>query len=113
MLRDAGYLVDMLHEARMVLTFTIGKTFADFEGDAECQYAVIRAIEVLGEAAGRVSQEFMDAHPEIPWRKIIGMRNRMIHGYDDIVLSIVWEVVQTDIPELVRLLDPLTPTDRP
>ena len=53
MLRDIGYLVDMLHEARMALTFAARKSFADFEEDAECQYAVIRAIEVLGEAAAR------------------------------------------------------------
>lgn len=68
----------------MALSFIAGKTYAEFENDIQCQYAVIRAIEVIGEAAGRVSDDFVAQHPEIPWRQIIGMRNRMIHGYDDI-----------------------------
>ena len=105
--RDAAYLVDILHEARTALGFVAGKTYREFEDDTQCQYAVIRAIEVMGEAARRVSDEFAAAHPEIPWRQIVGMRNRMIHGYDDIVLSIVWEVLETDIPELIKLLEPL------
>jgi uncharacterized protein with HEPN domain len=109
MQRDLGYLLDILHEARMALSFVTGKTSVDFEQDHQCQYAVIRAIEVMGEAAGRVSDDFRDSHPEIPWRRIIGMRNRMIHGYDDIVLSIVWEVVSSDIPELISLVEPLAP----
>jgi uncharacterized protein with HEPN domain len=110
MQRDLGYLLDILHEARTALTFVAGKTIHEFEEDTLCQYAVIRAIEVLGEAAGRVSDDFRESHPEVPWRRMIGMRNRMIHGYDDIVLSIVWEVVQADIPELIRTIEPLAPT---
>ncbi len=68
--------------------------------------------EVIGETAGRVSDEFASAHPEIPWRRIIGMHHRMIHGYDDIVLSVVWEALQTHIPELLDVLAPLVPTDQ-
>jgi len=107
---DDAYLLDMLHEARTALEFVGGRTYEEFERDAQCRYAVIRAIEVLGEAAAQVSDEFRQAHPDIEWRKIVGMRNRLIHGYGDIVLSIVWEVLQTDIPELIKLLEPLVPS---
>lgn len=110
MQRDLGYICDMLHEARIVLEFTADKSFKDFSGDVQCQYAVIRAIEVIGEAAGHVSEEFKDLHPELPWHQMIGMRNRLIHGYGDIVLSIVWEVVEKRIPELITALEPLAPS---
>ena len=111
MQRDKAYLLDMLHEGRIALEFVAGMDFARFEQDVRCQYAVIRAIEVMGEAAGRVSDELVESHPEVPWGRIIGMRNRMIHGYDDIVLSIVWEVVQTDVPELIATLEPMIPAN--
>jgi uncharacterized protein with HEPN domain len=111
MQRDPGYLYDMLHEARMVLEFTSGKSFEAFCGDMQCQYAVIRAIEIIGEAAGQVSDEFRQTHPELPWRQTIGMRNRLIHGYGDIVLSIVWEVIEKHIPEMIDILEPLVPSN--
>jgi uncharacterized protein with HEPN domain len=110
MQRDTACLLDVQHEAKMALAFVAGKTYAEFENDLQCQYAVIRAIEVIGEAAARVSNNFISEHPEIPWRQIIGMRNRMIHGYDDIVLSVVWEVLQNHIPELLELVEPLVPS---
>lgn len=110
MQRDLGYICDMLHEARIVLEFTSGKNFDDFSQDTQCQYAVIRAIEIIGEAAGHISEEYRDTHPELPWHQIIGMRNRLIHGYGDIVLSIVWEVVDKRIPELITVLELLAPS---
>lgn len=110
MQRDTACLLDMQHEAETALNFVAGKSFEDFANDVQCQYAVIRAIEIVGEAAARVSAEFMSQHPEIPWRQIVGMRNRMIHGYDDIVLSVVWQVLQTHVPELLELLRPLVPS---
>ncbi len=110
MQRDIAYLLDVQHEARMALGFIDGKTFADFEKDIQCQYAVIRAISIIGEAAARVSDDFTSQHAEIPWRQIIGMRNRMVHGYDDIVLSVVWEVLETHIPDLLKLVEPLIPS---
>ena len=109
MQRDIACILDIQHEAKTALGFVAGKTFEEFENDLQCQYAVIRGIEVMGEAAARVSDDFVAQHPEIPWRQIIGMRNRMIHGYDDIVLSVVWEVLRTHIPDLVRLVEPLAP----
>ena len=110
MQRDLAYLSDMLHEAQVALGFVADKDFADFEKDIQCQYAVIRAIEIIGEAASQVSEEFKESHPELPWRRIIGTRNRLIHGYGDIVLSLVWEVVETHLPVLIKTIEPLVPT---
>lgn len=109
MQRDLAYLYDILHEARMALSFASGKTFEDYEKDELCQHAVTRAIEIIGEAAGRVSEQFKDLHPKLPWRQMIGMRNRLIHGYDDIANSIVWEVKEKRLPELIEELEPLVP----
>jgi uncharacterized protein with HEPN domain len=80
-----------------------------FRWDALRQRAVVRSIEIIGEAARRVSAEFQEQHPEIPWPAIIGMRNRLIHEYDTVDLGIVWEVAQEDIPELIALVEPLIP----
>jgi uncharacterized protein with HEPN domain len=107
MQRDRSYLLDILHEGQTARSFVAGKSFQEFEQDVQCQYAVIRAIEIMGEAAAHISDDFKESHTEVPWHRIIGMRNRMIHGYDDIVLSTVWEVVEVHIPELLRVVEPL------
>ena len=109
--RDLGFLLDILHEARTALEFAKGMTYAGFEKDTKLQYAVIRAVEIMGEAASRVSPEFRESHPELPWREMIGMRNKMIHDYEEISLPVVWEVVERDIPELIHLLEPLVPPE--
>lgn len=111
MVRDFGYLLDVLHEARTALEFTKGKIYADFEQDTKLQYAIIRAVEIMGEAASRVSTDFRESHPELPWREMIGMRNKMIHDYEEISLPVVWEVVERDIPELIHLIEPLIPPE--
>ncbi len=77
------------------------------------QYAVFKAIEILGEAARLVSDETRKAHPQIPWESIAGMRNRLIHEYFRIHLATVWQTVQEDIPPLVAQLKPLVPPEAP
>ena len=79
--------------------------------DTQCQDSVIRRIEIIGEAARRISPEIRTAYPDIPWTEMIGMRNLMIHDYDDIDLEIVWSTVQRDLPRLIDLVGPLIPTD--
>ena len=109
MQRDLAHLFDMLHEAEMARSFVRGKNYEDFEADIQCRYAVIRAIEIIGEAAARVSREFRETHRNLPWKQMIGARNRLIHGYDDIVLSTVWEIVDKHLPKLISDLTPLIP----
>lgn len=75
------------------------------------QYAIVHSIQIIGEAARRVSEEYREMHPEIPWRNIIGMRNQLVHKYDDVDLDVVWRVVQREIPELIALIEPLVPPD--
>ncbi len=109
MQRDDSYLVDMLLAARTVLEYTDGVTWEGFEGNRILQDAVKHQVQVIGEAARTLSPEFREAHAEIPWRDIIGMRNRLVHHYFAIVLAILWEVVQHDIPALVEQLRPFVP----
>jgi uncharacterized protein with HEPN domain len=77
--RDAAYLWDMLDAARTVEQLSSGLDFAHYSIDRRTQLAVERSLEIIGEAAGRVSTSFRNAHPEIPWRQIIGQRNVLIH----------------------------------
>jgi uncharacterized protein with HEPN domain len=82
--RDAAYLWDMLDAARTVEQLTSGLDFGQYSNDRRTQLAVERSLEIIGEAAGRVSTSFRNSHPEIPWRQIIGQRNVLIHEYGEI-----------------------------
>jgi uncharacterized protein with HEPN domain len=108
-LRDVGYLLDMLQHARGVLRTVEGRVLEDYLDDENLRLAVERRIEIIGEAAGRVSQAFRNAHPEIPWRKITSQRNVPAHDYGEIEDEILWDVATTSVPELIRLLEPLVP----
>jgi len=107
--RDAGYLLDMLERARGVVRAVSNRTLEDYLGDEDLRMAIERRIEIIGEAARRVSAEFQQAHPEIPWRKIIGQRNVLTHDYGEILDDILWDVATVSIPELISLLEPLVP----
>ncbi|MDK2954787.1 MAG: hypothetical protein PWQ57_283 [Desulfovibrionales bacterium] len=77
----------------------------DFLADEKTQFAVFHCIEVIGEAAARLPQSFQNQHPDIPWRKVIGMRNILIHNYFGINAEMVWETVQKDLPQLINFLN--------
>ena len=109
--RDVQYLMDILASARIIRTYVAGVTQHEFLQDAKLQDSVIRRIEIIGEAAGRASSLFRDENPEIPWNEIRGMRNQMIHRYDDIDMAIVWETVRQDIPRLISQLERLAPPE--
>lgn len=105
MKRDpAACLGDMLDYARDAQAFVAGMNAETFAADRKTQYAVLRALEVIGEAAKRVPPEVQDRFPEIPWRQIIGMRNIIAHDYLGISLSRVFETATAFIPELVGRL---------
>lgn len=105
MLRDDAYLFDILDSARTVLEYMHGKTWETFSTDPLLQDAVVRRLEIIGEAAGRVSNEMQKKHASLPWQAMKGTRNRVIHEYDSIQLDIIWDIVQKDLPYLVKELE--------
>ncbi len=109
--RDAALLLDMLLAARDARAFTSGLDEAAFMASRLHQNAVIRSLEVIGEAAGKISLATQAAHPEIPWREITGMRHRLIHGYAEVRVDLVWTVTQERLGNLIAALEPLIPGD--
>jgi uncharacterized protein with HEPN domain len=109
--RDDTRLRDMLDAARVGTSFVAGETRDALAVDQKLVFALVRAIEIVGEAANRVSQETRAELPQIPWRNIIGMRNRVIHDYVNVDLDIVWEVATRNLPELIAELERVLPED--
>ena len=106
--RDPEYLADIVSSARLILTYVEGVRREQFIRDTRLQDSVIRRIEIIGEAVRRLSSEFREQHPNVPWQAMMGMRNRMIHGYDDIDMDVVWDTAQDSIPRLLSMIEPLT-----
>jgi len=113
MSRDEVYLHDILESARLATEYARGKTREQFLADVQLQDAVLRRLVILGEAARRVSDAGRQAHPDLPWREMIGIRNIVVHEYDDVDLVMVWDAVTKDLPPLVKALDKLLPPPRP
>jgi len=111
--KDTGYLWDMLDSARTICDFVSGVSFPQYIQDRKLQLAVERAIEIIGEAARRVSEDFRAGHPEIPWQNIIAQRNVLAHEYGEIKQELIWKVVTKRIPELIAVLEPLVPPPPP
>lgn len=99
---DPGRLRDMLESAEEAIAIALGKTRADFDTDRLLNLALTRLLEIIGEAAARLSPAFRQCHPEIPWADIIGLRNRLIHNYRDVDLDILWRIVEADLPALIE-----------
>ena len=94
----------MIEAAEDAIGFVDGRTRADLDRDRMLLYAVVRAIEIIGEAASKLTAETRAAHDTIPWPAIIGMRNRLVHAYFDIDTDIVWVAVTREIPGLLAQL---------
>jgi uncharacterized protein with HEPN domain len=106
--RLADYLDHMRQAATDARTFVQGHSLASFRGDRRTQQAVIMSLVIIGEAATKIMDAypaFAESRPDIPWRAMRGMRNRMTHGYFDTDLDIVWQTVQTSIVDLTEALD--------
>lgn len=105
--RLPDYLEHMLEAVQQACSYTEGLCKEDFIADKRTQQAVILNLVIIGEAATKLLQnysKFLDRHPDIPWRSMKGMRNRISHGYFDIDLDVVWETVQTALPQLLERL---------
>lgn len=109
MSRDDAVVLDLLIAARRAVEFASGVTREQLESDLKTQSAILHQLLVLGEAVKRLSDSFRDSHSETPWKAVAGMRDRIIHGYDDIDLGEVWRTVEHDLPLLISLLEPLVP----
>ena len=104
MQRALQFLLDMLQSAELIMNYTAQCSKDEFVENVQLQDSVIRRLLVIAEAARRVSETTRQTLPNISWQEINGMRNRLVHEYDDVNLNIVWDVVQTEIPTLVEEL---------
>lgn len=107
MSRDKASILDIVNAAKRVLLFAEGLDKSTLATNEEKQSAILYQVIVIGEATKRLSLEFRAQHPAIPWKDIAGMRDILVHQYDRINLNSLWNVIQTDIPELLELLEPL------
>ena len=109
--RDKTRLRDMLDAAHKTRSFAQGKTRVDLDVDEMFAFAVVRALEIVGEAASKVSQETRNHHSRIRWTEIIGMRNKIIHDDLSVDNRIVWDVLVNDLPALIQELEAILPPE--
>jgi uncharacterized protein with HEPN domain len=109
MWRDDAYLLDILKACEKIVRYADGKSFDEYAADEVLRDAVERNIEIIGEAARKISNEFKQEHTEIPWRKIIAQRNVLIHEYGTVDDREIWEVVTVHVPVLIKYVRPLVP----
>ncbi len=94
------YIDNILDAMEKAEAFVSGMEYNQFEKDTRTVFPVIRTLEIIGEAVKRLPSEFRERYPHIPWKDIAGMRDKIIHGYDEVDLRIVWKAVRQDIPRL-------------
>ena len=111
MQHDLIRLRHMMAAAKEAMEFAAGKTRMDLEKDRLHMLAIIKSIEIIGEAASKVTETFKTENSNIPWNDIINMRNRLIHAYFDVNLDIVWQTVKTDLPDLIKALEETIPPE--
>ena len=102
---DEVRLRHMLDYALTARRFVEGRTRSDLTNDELLRLGLTRAIEVIGEAAAKVSKALREAHPDVPWQNIINTRHRLIHGYDAVDLSLLWRIISEDLPPLILQLE--------
>jgi len=105
MQRDEVRLRHMLDAAEEAVSFMADRTRADLDTDSMLALAMVRLLEIIEEVANAVTDETQQKNPQIPWRQIMGTRNRLIHGYYDVDMDIVWQIVKQDLPPLITNLE--------
>ncbi|MSP11805.1 MAG: DUF86 domain-containing protein [Chloroflexi bacterium] len=109
---DEIRLRHMLDAAREARSFIVGRKRADLNQDRVLVLALVKSVEIVGEAAFTMSETTKEMSPNIPWADIIGMRHRLVHAYFDINLDVLWQTVQNDLPTLIAQINPLVPPDK-
>ncbi len=104
---DKQYIFDILDAANNIVGFLRRISREKFESDYQLQLAVVKLFEIIGEASSRISTQTINSHPEVSWRLMRDMRNKMIHDYFEIDLAIVWDTAKNDIPELKKQIEKL------
>ena len=110
---DAIRLQHMLDYAREAVALSQGRTRADLDSDRLFNLAMTRLVEVIGESAARLSEATRRGQSEIPWPQVIAVRNRLIHGYDQINFDILWDIIELDLPVLIDKLEQIVPPIEP
>lgn len=106
MKREIGdYIQDIIEAMNAAMEFVSSITYDDFVKDTKTIYAVVRAVEIIGEAVKNIPEDVRKKYPEIPWREMAGMRNKVTHEYFGVRLERVWEVIKKDIPDLKPLFE--------
>jgi uncharacterized protein with HEPN domain len=99
------YFRDILEYAKFASEFASNISYEMFEGDRKTTFAIVRALEVIGESSNRVPDELKEKYSYLPWHEIRGLRNKIVHNYDDIDYTIVWNIVKNDIPLLISQIE--------
>ena len=103
----------MLNHAREAIEMARGKTRNDLDSDRKLNLALVRLLEIVGEAAARMTEAERAEYPEMSWEGVVGLRNRLIHGYDSVDFDILWQIVTQDLPPLIEALGKIVPPDKP
>jgi uncharacterized protein with HEPN domain len=105
----AARLRHMLEHAKEAVAMVRGKTRLDLDRDRQLNLALVRLLEIVGEAATRIPEQERPSHPSIPWAQIVSLRNRLIHGYDAVDFEVLWQILNHDLPLLIEALEKLVP----
>lgn len=111
MSRDSQTLLDLARASSLIIQFAEGTDKISFMNNVEKQSAVLYQVAILGEAVKRLSKEFRASNPEIAWSSIAGMRDKLIHDYNEVDLELVWRVATENVPEFRAALEPLLPIE--
>ena len=103
--RDPESLIDIANAIRRILRYTNGINRVELEANDEKLSAILYQITIIGEATKRLSSTFRQQHPEIPWREMVGMRDVLVHEYDQLDFDVVWDAVQNKLSELLSLIE--------
>lgn len=99
------YLRDIIEHIAHITNFVEGVSYTEFLRNVEKIFAVIRALEIIGEAANHIAPQFRSRYPSVPWQEMIGMRNIVVHGYFGVNTAVIWRTVQEDIPPLRKQIE--------